>query len=146
MKYKIYNFKGSDKRDLLGKALEIRNEVFIKEQNVPYSIDVDGKDEDCQHFLLMHGNKAIATSRLRTIGLMLKLERFAVLKDFRKLKIGALLLKEIIASLSVEERSLLCLNAQKAVIGFYEKESFVQKGAIFYEADIPHVFMYYAGK
>ena len=40
---------------------EIRQEVFIKEQNVPENIEIDGLDSKAKHVLVFDGEKVIGT-------------------------------------------------------------------------------------
>jgi len=59
----------------------IRNIVFVKEQCVPKNIEMDGKDVDCNHFLICKKNAPIGTARLQSGG---KIERVSILKAERK--------------------------------------------------------------
>ena len=51
--------------DELPTCLEIRLEVFVEGQNVPLDEEVDGRDEQCSHFLASEDGRALATARLR---------------------------------------------------------------------------------
>jgi len=56
---------------------EIREAVFIEEQNVPKELEWDDRDAECWHALVELDGKTIATGRLDKDG---KIGRMAVLK------------------------------------------------------------------
>src|SRR5699024_4299283 len=66
-------------------VLDIRRSVFGKEQNVAINEKVDAFDESQTviHLLGKYGNTPVAASRIRFVDDYAKLERIAVLKDFR---------------------------------------------------------------
>ncbi len=117
-------------------AFEIRRKVFIEEQNVEENIEMDEFDKSSQHILAKINEEPIATARWRKTKHGLKLERFAVLKQFRGLKVGSELVLFCLEKNSTEKN--IYLNAQEAVIPFYEKFGFRSEGKQFCEANIPH--------
>ena len=66
-------------------VLNIRNIVFVGEQNCPYDIEVVPEEEkEAKHFLIYDKETPIGTIRYREVGnRTFKLERFAVLKEYR---------------------------------------------------------------
>lgn len=132
-----------DDTDLFKLSIEIRTEVFVREQNVPEDLEYDGLDDKSKHFLLFIDQKAVATSRLRKTNRGYKLERFAVLKDYRKQNYGSYLLEYILNY--VDDKTKVYFNSQISSVKFYEKNGFKTLGKSFYEAGIEHYEMIYAG-
>ncbi len=120
-----------DKDDL--KA--IRTVVFIEEQCVPIELEWDGLDEQCIHFIARIASMSVATARLKADG---QLGRMAVLKDYRQLGIGSILLTTALTYAKDTDFKRIYLHAQTQVIGFYEKFGFTVKGKEFMDAGIPH--------
>jgi predicted GNAT family N-acyltransferase len=93
----LYKFKNINLSDEMNVSFKIRKKVFCEEQNISIDIEFDNLDHLCEHFLIYKKNKAIATARVRKKSdLMFKIERVAVLLEYRKLKVGSLLINEII--------------------------------------------------
>ncbi len=117
-------------------ALEIRKIVFIDEQNVPKDIEVDEFEDNCSHILARLDGIPVGTARWRRTDDGVKLERFAVLKNYRGKGIGEALVESVLSY--VRPESAVYLHAQVDVIGFYEKLGFSSEGKKFLEADIVH--------
>lgn len=122
-------------------SLEIRRKVFIEEQSVPENIEIEFEDKAI-HFIAFVDNLPVATSRWRRTTQGIKLERFAVLKDFRKMSIGSKMFQVILSDISNEK--MIYLHSQENVIEFYRKLGFKESGDKFIEADIIHQKMYYS--
>ena len=116
----------------------IRNIVFVKEQCVPKNIEMDGKDVDCNHFLICKKNEPIGTARLQSGG---KIERVSILKTERKKGLGTKLMKFIINSARKKDLEKVYLHSQMDSIDFYTSLGFKVKGGMFQEAGINHVLM-----
>ena len=116
----------------------IRNIVFVKEQCVPKNIEMDGKDVDCNHFLIYKKNEPIGTARLQSGG---KIERVSILKTERKKGLGTKLMKFIINSARKKDLEKVYLHSQMDSIDFYKSLGFKTKGGMFQEAGIKHVLM-----
>lgn len=127
--------------DELDTCLAIRRVVFIEGQDVPEDLEVDGLDPECVHFLVRVEGRPAGTARLRQVGTYGKVERVAVLADFRGHGLG----KAIMLAMHQEARrqglGRLKLNAQEAVIGFYDDLGYTSVGERFMEAGIPHQAM-----
>lgn len=88
----------TDLRDL-DAAFTIREQVFVGEQGVPLDLEYDQHDRrDARHYLarLADGRPAGA-ARWRETSTGIKLERFAVLPEFRNNQVGAALLHAVLA-------------------------------------------------
>ena len=129
----------SDKE--LQACLSIRRDVFIIEQKIPESIELDDHKIDAKYFLATLSEKPVGTARYRKLSDGIKLERFAVLGSARKLGVGSALVDFVLKDLKDEKT--IYLNAQESVITFYKKLGFDSVGNIFYEAEIPHQKMVY---
>lgn len=122
----------------MASAFAIRREVFCVEQGVSEVEEMDGRDEQCRHYLAITAGVAIGTARTQTLPSGdTKIERVAVLKPHRRSGIGRLLMIHIMDTAP----SNMVLNAQTAVQRFYAELGFVTEGAKFEEAGIEHIHM-----
>lgn len=115
---------------------EIREEVFIVEQEVPADIEYDEFEGSSKHILAKIDGLSVGTARWRKTAQGQKLERFAVLKSARGKGVGEALVTFILDQ--IDESEVAYLNSQVSAIGFYSKFNFTEVGGIFYEAGIPH--------
>jgi len=122
-------------------AISIRRKVFVEGMNIPENIEIDKHDENAKHVLAYIVDKPIGTARWRETSHGFKLERFAVLKDYRSNGAGKALTEYIIKKINKEK--MIFLNSQYSAIGFYEKLGFKKIGNVFIEVDIPHQKMVY---
>lgn len=139
MPLKIISFHSNDE-NLFEKARNIRDLVFIQEQEVEEEEEFDEFEATSLHFLMSINGKAIGTARWRTVGEKVKLERFAVLKEHRGRKHGDALLKAVIDSATTAKKPMY-LHAQLKAIPFYGREGFNQVGELFVECEIEHYKM-----
>jgi len=125
--------------DELPTCLEIRLEVFVDGQNVPLEEEVDGRDEQCSHFLASEGGKPLATARLRiTNAGEARAERVAVLGAARGTGLGLAVMRLLQETAAQRGHGEVVLHAQVAVIPFYERLGYVAEGPVFMDCDIPH--------
>src|SRR5882757_9592865 len=94
---KIQVSKVSDPESL-EKVFAIRREVFVGEQNCPPELEWE-HEEESTHFLATVDGVPAGASRWRKTDKGYKLERFAVLKDFRGHGVGQALVKAVLADL-----------------------------------------------
>ncbi len=120
----------------LDKTFAIRRQVFCIEQKVSEEIEMDEFDDVATHILAYIDEKPVGTARWRFTEEGAKMERFAVLKEYRGNGVGEELVKYTLDKL--KDNEFIYLNAQESVIKFYEKYGFEAVGDRFYEADIPH--------
>jgi len=121
---------------------KIRYLVFQIEQGVDPTLEFDGKDDECEHMLIYQDEKAVGTVRLRSLDAdTIKIERFAVLREFRGMGIGQALMDAVLAWLVEKQIGTACMSAQQPVQAFYEKFGFEPEGKVFEEAGIPHIRM-----
>jgi len=119
-------------------AWKIRKKVFVEEQEVDESMEWE-HEEESTHFLAFIDGNAVGTARWRDSGKGIKLERFAVLSDYRAKGVGAALVEAVLADLPAGNR--IYLHAQAAAEKFYARFGFKPAGPLFYEAGIAHYLM-----
>ncbi|MBI4128806.1 MAG: GNAT family N-acetyltransferase [Parcubacteria group bacterium] len=132
-------------------CFQVRRSVFQNEQGVARDMDEDGHDTDSGtvHFtastcLWTPCEQCIGTVRGRVLSGKsgFKLERMAVLREYRSRSVGTQLLDAFMsyardrARLSLARRVIL--HAQESARGFYERAGFTVTGDAFFEAGILH--------
>jgi predicted GNAT family N-acyltransferase len=123
----------------LEKAYAIRKVVFVEEQNCPPELEWEN-EEVSTHFLATIDNEPAGACRWRKTDAGYKLERFAVLKEYRKKGVGQALVSAALADLP-EDARYIYLNAQLDATPLYAKFGFVAEGDQFEEAGIQHFKM-----
>lgn len=126
-------------------AKAIRTRVFIEEQECPPEEEWDGWDATSRHVLGLLDETPIATARWRTVPyqqeLVAKMERFAVLPDYRGEGYGRALVRYVMEDAEQAGFSTLVLHAQAHLEDFYASFGFETVGEPFDEAGIRHVKM-----
>src|SRR5690606_13889181 len=117
-----------------------RRKVFVEEQKVDARDEFDEYEDESNHFLLQLNDKAIGTARWRHIGDKIKLERFAILKDYRNTGYGNILLSAVLEDV-VPHKKQVYLHAQLKAVPFYERQGFQKQGDMFKECEIQHYKM-----
>lgn len=128
----------------LQQAFQIRNEVFVQEQQVAPEEEYDKYDSTAAHYLAYDDkNTACGTARWRKTGSGIKLERFAVLAPYRGLGAGAAILRQMLIDIDKSEGidQIVYLHAQITAIPFYERFEFEKVGDEFEECTIKHYKM-----
>lgn len=123
----------------LQKAFAIRDIVFVQEQGCPADLEHE-HDDMATHFLTTVDHVPAAAARWRKTDAGYKLERFAVLKAYRRQGLATVLIRAVLADLPADARYIY-LNAQTDAIPVYEKSGFVPVGEPFEEAGIRHMKM-----
>ena len=141
-------FKKVSSKDEMDISYAIRTKVFCEEQKISKEIEFDNLDHLCSHFLIFDYKKAIGTARVRQKEKsILKIERVAVLLEFRRLKVGSILIKNIIKNyMNLDDKKSIVLHSQVAVADFYKSLNFISYGNDFFEDGIPHIAMKYVKK
>ena len=136
----IYKLVSSDE-ELQG-AFTVRQHVFVLEQSISEELEYDGLDNEALHVAVKDGDKIIATARVRfpEPG-QAKIERMAVLKDYRRRGVGTEIMAFLNEQLKKRPVEQAILHAQWEVIAFYKSCGFKEKGAPFMEAGIKHMVM-----
>ena len=105
------------------KALEVRNLVFVKEQQVPKELEYDVYDEqdNADYFIISTPEgRVFGTARLRAYEVDSgKVQRVAVLSEYRGIGAGALLMEAVEQSAKGKGFRSLQLEAQLQARCFY---------------------------
>ncbi len=135
----------TEEHELAKKAFKIRTLVFVKELSVDPSIEYDEYENQCAHYLAITDEKPIAAARWRKTKEGIRLERFAVLPEYRNKGIGDKLIKRILKDV-IPLNKTIYLHSQVKSISVYKRNGFVIKGEPFIEAGLKHYYMEYVGK
>jgi predicted GNAT family N-acyltransferase len=124
-------------------CLRLRWTVFVEEQNVPPSLEVDEHDlAGAVHALALLDAVPAGAGRFVLIEAgVAQIGRMAVADDARGRGIGAALLRFLETEARRRGAKRLTLNAQVSARGFYEKAGYQATGGIFDDAGIPHIHM-----
>jgi predicted GNAT family N-acyltransferase len=130
---------GFQEKELFALSSSIRTIVFVEEQKVNPLLEYDHEEES--HFYLLYvDGKPVATARWRETEKGIKLERFAMLKDFRNQGLGSELLKEVLDDVQKLNKKIY-LHSQLKAVSYYERAGFKKAGEMFTEAGIEHYMM-----
>ena len=124
--------------DCQSELRNVREQVFVREQNVPIELEWDGFDETATHLLVIHKKIPIACARIlnyQVIG------RMAVLKSYRGFGLGFKILLKAIEICKLYNTQLITLSAQVHAVRFYEKAGFLVCSEPYIDANIFHVDM-----
>lgn len=128
----------------LYKILNLRNEVFVVEQNCAY-LDTDGKDEVAHHIMVWHDEVLAAYARVFAPGIKYatsSIGRVVVNQAHRELKLGHLLMEHAVKAVEdLYKTGTITLSAQAHLQRFYNKHGFETVSEEYMEDDIPHVEM-----
>ena len=84
--------------NILEEAFKIRKKVFVEEQEVDDSEEYEFEEEST-HFIAEINGTYVGTARWRKTDKGVKLERFAVLKEYRSMGVGAALVQTVIQNI-----------------------------------------------
>jgi ElaA protein len=124
--------------------LQLRNEVFIVEQNCVYN-DPDGKDQPAWHLMAIEDDRLIAYARILPPGLSYNdpaIGRVVTSSSKRGSGLGRELMKRSIeACEKLFGKSSITLSAQVYLQSFYESLGFIVVGEEYLDDGIPHIKM-----
>jgi ElaA protein len=125
-------------------ALQLRNEVFVVEQNCVFQ-DADDKDQGSWHLMGFENEKLVAYTRIVPPELIYKepsIGRVVTSPSVRGSGIGKILMKESINKLrSLFGNQPIRIGAQLYLKKFYEELGFKQVSDSYLEDGIPHIYM-----
>ncbi len=120
-------------------AKRVRLAVFVREQGIDPSLELDERDAACVHAVAYGtGSEPIGTGRLLPDA---QVGRMAVLPARRGMGVGVTLLRALMAVARDRGDREITLHAQTSAIGFYLREGFVCVGPRYEEAGILHQTM-----
>ncbi|MBA3327879.1 MAG: GNAT family N-acetyltransferase [Solirubrobacterales bacterium] len=121
--------------------MALRQDVFVAEQGVPLSLEVDDHDPIATHLVVVEDGRVVATTRLLDAGDVVKLGRLAVAHDARRRGLARLLLEESERRARAGSKAWIVLSAQTYARELYRAAGYVERGGPFMEAGIEHVVM-----
>ena len=126
--------------------LQLRNEVFVVEQNCIYQ-DADGKDFNAIHIFLTDKDKIVAYTRVFKSGNYFSnasIGRVVVNPIFRNKNFGKkIMLKSLDYVLKVLQENTIEISAQTYLDKFYRDLGFIPFGKEYLEDGLPHIRMIY---
>ncbi len=121
----------------------IRFAVFVDEQKVPKSLELDDRDPHCIHLLAHDDGEPVGTGRI-DLAMSGKVGRVAVVASRRGQGVGTALMDYAHGIARDNALDTVWCNAQVAAVPFYENLGYrITNAEPFDEADIPHVRMEY---
>lgn len=122
-------------------AIAIRKEVFIEEQG--FQMEFDEIDRIAKHLVMYNDEEPIATCRFffDKEKSAFFVGRIAVIKKYRGMKFGALILQEAEKMIQQKEEKKIMLFAQCRVQAFYEKQGYKKEGEPYLDEGCPHILM-----
>jgi ElaA protein len=118
----------------------LRRIVFIDEQGVPESEEIDSLDPHCLHLLASDAGTPVGTARIYIAEDTAKIGRVCVLKSHRGAGLGAALIRAAL-EVSGGKAKTAKLGAQLHALGFYEALGFTAVGPVYDDAGIDHCDM-----
>ena len=118
-------------------AHEIRRKVFVLEQHIEPQLEFDEHEHSSHHYIAYLDNRAVGTARWRETEEGIKLERIAVLPQYRNRGIGTVLIKHLI-ELAKPFNKTIYVTSQTYMTDFFERAGFVLQAGEFIETGIPH--------
>ena len=119
----------------------IRKKVFTNGMGISESELFDECDETCDHFLIFDGKNVVGAVRFVTVKQDIKLERMAILKEFRTKNHGKDCISQSREYYQSKNYSKMFLDSIYFVRNFYKKCGFIEEGEIFQRVGIDHIRM-----
>ena len=130
--------------DELYNILQLRNEVFIVEQNCVYK-DLDGKDRSAWHLMAVENDRLVAYTRILPPGVSYNdpaIGRVVTSSLKRRSGLGRELMKRSIEACRIFfGKTSITLSAQVYLQSFYESFGFMPVGEEYLDDGIPHIKM-----
>jgi predicted GNAT family N-acyltransferase len=122
-------------------AFRVRIEVFVVEQQIPRSEELDALDATAAHAVGYVDGAPVAAGRLVLDEGYAKIGRMAVLREHRGHGYGAAILSALEREAARGGRTLCKLSAQLHARGFYERSGYTAHGDVYDDVGIPHIDM-----
>jgi ElaA protein len=143
LNWKYNSFNELDLIELYA-ILQLRNEVFVVEQNCVYQ-DADNKDALSYHLSGWDGNTLVAYCRILPPGISYpeaSIGRVVTSPAYRNNGYGRELMKEAIIQTQAQfDCNAIKISAQFYLQKFYEQLGFIQVSETYLEDNIPHIEM-----
>lgn len=129
----------------LSDAHAIRRKVFIEEQGIDESLEIDGTDTACMHLVAYEEGTPAATGRILITRDDFIIGRVAVLPAYRHRHFGTLVMQVLINACFTMGGERQVVHAQLTAKPFYERLGFAAYGEEYMEAGLPHIAMAHTG-
>ena len=120
---------------------DIRETVFTNELRISKQELFDKNDETCDHFLIFDGKEITGSVRILSMEKVAKLERMAILKEFRTKNYGKNCIFQLKEYYLEHGFSHIILDSIYSVREFYKKCGFTEEGDVFQRVGIDHIRM-----
>ncbi len=124
--------------------LQLRNEVFVVEQNCVFQ-DADDKDQDSYHLMGFYQNKLVAYTRIVLPGVIYEqasIGRVVTSPSVRRHGAGKILMQQSIQSVyELFDKVPIKIGAQLYLKAFYQAFGFEQISEVYLEDGIEHIYM-----
>ncbi len=127
---------------LFQKAMQVRKAVFVDEMGIDPQIDFDEFDIDAAHFLIDLNGQPIATARWRETDKGVKIERLAVIKEYRSQGFGQLLLRHVVLDVLPSKKTIY-LHSPTDLVDFFIWHGFEPTGEKVEELGLEAIVMIY---
>jgi ElaA protein len=129
----------------LYKILQLRNEIFVVEQNCVYQ-DCDGKDLNAYHYMGWQDDELVAYSRLFENGIIYtdaaSIGRVITAQSMRRQNAGRQLMHHSINEIyRLFGKVSIRVEAQFYLKNFYQSFGFIQTSEVYLEDGIEHISM-----
>ncbi|MCE7994372.1 MAG: GNAT family N-acetyltransferase [Roseivirga sp.] len=128
----------------LDQAFKIREKVFREDLGVEWEDIFDQYDQGATHFIAYSDDEPAGSSRYRRTEKGVRLERFAVLPQYRGKGVGKRLVQSNLGHIEANLKTpglLVYLHAQLEVMALYGSYGFYKVGEVFLEANLEHFEM-----
>jgi predicted GNAT family N-acyltransferase len=122
-------------------AMALRRAVFCDEQGVSLADELDGRDAEALHLVVVQDGAVVATCRLLADGAKVKLARMAVARSTRGRGLAGALLAEAERRAPALGAQRIALDAQLGARAIYERGGYRACGDVFLDAGIEHIAM-----
>ena len=119
----------------------IRKIVFADELGISKSELFDECDKFCDHFIIFDEKNIVGSVRFVSLGKTIKLERMAILQEFRRKNYGKNSILQLKEFYNAQGYTQITLDSIYTVRDFYKKCGFLEKGDIFQRVGIDHIRM-----
>jgi predicted GNAT family N-acyltransferase len=122
-------------------AFAVRIAVFVDEQGIPRSEELDEADAAAVHCVAYREGRAVGAGRLVEMDGFAKIGRMAVLATHRGHGIGRVVLDVLEREGARRGVREFRLSAQLRAAPFYERAGYTREGEVYDEVGIPHIAM-----
>ncbi|MEP1035232.1 GNAT family N-acetyltransferase [Ekhidna sp.] len=140
-----YRVLAATSEELRKKAFQIREEVFVVEQEVTSDEEFDEFEDESHHYVALNENDVpIGSARWRYTEKGIKLERFTAKKTMRGKGLGTAIVQAVLDDIAEKASpgTYLYMHAQLSAVPLYLKFGFQAKGDQFDECGIMHYLMW----